>query len=68
MDRTPVNSSNINSIGYDESSSVLEVEFRSGLYQYFDVPAYIYDELMSADSHGVYLNANIKGKFNYEQI
>ena len=35
MDRTPVVSSNINSIGYDASSSVLEVEFRSGLYQYF---------------------------------
>ena len=68
MERIPVDSSNINSIGYDESSSILEVEFKNGLYQYFGVPEHIYDELMSADSQGVYLNANVKGVFNYEQI
>lgn len=68
MERTPVVSSNINSIGYDASSSILEVEFKSGIYQYFGVPEYIYDELMSADSQGVYLNANVKGTFHYEQI
>ena len=35
MDRTPVRSSNIGSIGYNGASSTLEVEFHSGgLYQY----------------------------------
>lgn len=68
MERTPVDSSNINSIGYDENSSILEIEFKNSLYQYFDVPAYVYDELMSSDSKGKYLNVNVKGKFHYEQI
>ena len=39
MDRTPVQSSNIRSVGYDPASRTLEVEFHSsGLYQYSSVP------------------------------
>lgn len=30
MDRRPVRSSNVASVGYDESSSTLEVEFHGG--------------------------------------
>jgi hypothetical protein len=38
MQRTRVSSSSIVSIGYDASSQVLEVQFRSGsVYQYSDV-------------------------------
>lgn len=67
--RIPVNSSNIASIGYDEDSSTLEIEFDNGaVYQYFDVPFSIYDNLMGADSHGKYLAQNIKGKFRYVRV
>jgi hypothetical protein len=39
MNREAVTSSNIASIGYDEDSQTLEIEFlNGGLYQYFDVP------------------------------
>ena len=39
MERIAVESSNLASIGYDEASMVLEVEFKhGGIYQYFDVP------------------------------
>jgi hypothetical protein len=68
MDRQPVSSSNIASIGYDEGSGTLEVEFLNGaVYRYFDVPSNLYEALMAAASHGTFLNANIKGAYQYEK-
>jgi len=64
MDRIPVKSSNIRSVGYDEDSSVLEIEFNSGMvYQYLNVPENEYEGLMNAASKGRYLNRNIKGRY-----
>lgn len=69
MNRQHVESSNIESIGYDSNSQTLEIEFLNGsIYQYFDVPQHIFDELMSADSHGKYLEANIKGHYKYSKV
>ena len=56
MNRTPVVSSNVASVGYDEDSLTLEIEFKNGtIYQYFDVSKNIYDGLIGADSVGGYL-------------
>lgn len=69
MNRQAVTSSNIASIGYDANSQTLEVEFlNGGVYQYFDVPQYIYDGIMNADSHGQYLAQNIKGAYRYSKV
>lgn len=70
INRTPVSSSNIASIGYDEKRQILEVEFHNGsVYQYFDVPIDIYNGLMMASSHGKYLHQVIKsGGYAYRQI
>lgn len=70
MDRKYVSSSNILSIGYDSSNLILEVEFKSGaVYQYYDVPQSIYDGLMSADSHGKYLDSYVKkGGYSYSKV
>ena len=70
MKREPVVSSNIASIGYDENNNILEVEFNNGnVYEYYDVPLYEYEGLMSADSKGTYLNANIKkGGYRYSKL
>jgi hypothetical protein len=70
MNRVPVSSSNLVSVGYDSESKVLEIEFQSGsVYQYFNVPANIYSGLMSAASHGRYFDAYIKkGGFAYKQV
>ena len=69
MKRTHVESSNIESIGYDSKSQTLEIEFLNGsLYQYFDVPEHVFNELMAADSHGKYLNANIKGIYRFSKV
>lgn len=66
MNRQSVESSNIASIGYDAENEILEIEFnQGGIYQYFDVPENVYEELMSASSHGQYFDRNIK-KAGYE--
>ena len=66
----PVRSSNLRAIGYDRKRSILEVSFLNGsTYRYFDVPEYLYDGIMSANSHGKYLDAHIKqGSFRYQQV
>jgi len=69
MERIPVSSSNIASVGYDANSSTLEIEFNNGaVYQYFDVNENIYEELIAAESVGGYLASNIKGRFRYSKV
>lgn len=69
MDRTPVRSSNIRSVGYDPASRTLEVEFHSdGLYQYSDVPETIYQGFMRAASKGSYFHDHIKGRYPDRQV
>lgn len=68
MERQPVSSSNLVSVGYDPSSETLEIEFKNGsIYRYFNVPPFEHERLMAADSHGVYFNANIKDKYPFER-
>ena len=67
--REAVSSSNIASIGYEEKSETLEIEFHSGgVYQYFDVPRNVYNGLMSTGSHGRFFTSNIKGIYRYRKI
>ncbi len=69
MQRISVNSTDINSIGYDSQSAILEVEFNSGgVYQYFDVPSHLHEAFMNASSHGKFLNENIKYNYRYQKI
>ncbi len=66
MNRQPVNSSTISSVGYDAATATLEVEFQTGqVYQYFDVPEHVYQELTNASSPGAYLASNIKGVYRF---
>lgn len=59
-------SSTIARFGYDESSLVLRVEFNSGgIYDYFDVPSHVFEEMRSASSRGQYLAQRIKGTYRY---
>jgi len=69
MERIPVSSSNIASIGYETDSQTLEVEFNNGtIYQYYDVPEHIYDELLSSSSVGSYFNQQVKSNYSYSQV
>lgn len=70
MNRKPVSSSNIASVGYDNGTQTLEVEFHNGsVYQYRNVPSGIYQGLMGAPSHGEYFDAYVKkGGYSYTRI
>jgi hypothetical protein len=69
VDREYVESSMITSFGFDQSISILEVEFKSGaVWQYFNVPENIYYEMKSASSCGKFFNANIKGQYSESQV
>lgn len=69
MERIPVTSSNIASVGYDTNSATLEVEFNNGrIYQYFSVPISQYDGLMNASSKGKYFYKNIQNQYKYTEI
>ncbi len=62
MDRIPVQSSNLASVGYE--GDILEVEFRNGrIYQYFTVPEWVHRDLMEASSVGTYFNQNIRNAY-----
>ena len=64
MDRQPVTSSNLLSVGYDAGAETLEVEFhKTGVYQYYNVPQFMHERLMAADSIGTFFNANIKNSY-----
>src|SRR3989338_5788733 len=52
MERTAVRSRDIAIVGYNPSTSTLEVAFRNGaVYHYTDVPAEVHKSLMAASSH-----------------
>lgn len=64
MSRTPVESSLIASIGYDQTTQTLELEFNTGaVWQYEGVPQSEYEALMAADSRGSYARSFIIGAY-----
>ena len=69
MTRDYVESSSLQSVGYDEECQVLEVEFRNGaVYQYHDCPKLTYEELMNAPSKGQFFNAEIRNSLAYSRV
>jgi hypothetical protein len=77
MKLVTVKSSNIAQVGYDEAvgislnqepMSVLRVVFANGLvYDYYRVPKEVYEELLEADSAGIYFHKNIKKRYVFEK-
>lgn len=66
---TPVSSSNIESIGYDERNQELYIKFlNQTIYVYKGVPQHEYQNLLEAPSQGSYLNRNFKNIYPYERI
>ncbi len=69
MQKYSVASSNLASVGYDPATETLEVEFLSGsVYQYYNVPENVYDELMKESSKGRFLHYNIKNEYPYSRV
>ncbi len=69
MQRTPVSSSNLASVGYDASLATLEIAFNEGgVYEYLRVPEAVYRGLMAASSKGRYFDSMIKNAYSYRKI
>jgi hypothetical protein len=65
-----VNSTNIDSVGYNADTQTLTVKFKvSGqIYEYLNVPQTLYESLMTAESKGKYINDNIRSQFTYRRV
>ena len=64
INRVPVKSSTIASLGYDAQSETLDLEFKKSgeVYRYLGVTPAEYQELMNASSLGTYVNRSFKPK------
>lgn len=69
MIRDPVPSSNLASVGYDDATQTLEIEFSNGtIYQYYNVNSPLFEQLMQAPSKGQFLNVYIRNAYPYSRV
>lgn len=64
-----VESSMIQSVGYDEAAEILQVVFNTGkVYEYSGVPKEVYAELLSAASKGSFMQQSIIDCYPYRKV
>jgi hypothetical protein len=69
VERQPVKSRILRSVGYDESTKILEIEFSSGfVYQYSGVPPKVYADLMRSEEIGKYYSEKVRPRFQTKQV
>ncbi len=74
----PVDSSNLEAVGYDDDAEMLYIAFQakrntpSTLYQYFNVPRQVYDDLINLEatggSVGRYFHQNVREIYQYSKL
>lgn len=65
----PVESSNIQAIGYNPTERLLQVDFHSGRsYQYYGVAPQTFQDFLDTSSKGRFFNAQIKGCYLFDEI
>jgi hypothetical protein len=69
VERLPVKSRILCSVGYDDSTKILEIEFHTGLvYQYSGVPPKVYADLMHSDEIGKYFSEKVRPRFHTRPV
>jgi len=64
MQRHPVHSSVLESVGYDPGAKILELEFRdNGVWAYFNLSPSVYKKFITAESLGSFFVKRIKGRY-----
>jgi hypothetical protein len=65
MQRRVVESSALNSLGYDPSAKILELEFRDSgaVWQYFGITSTMYKKFINSESLGHFFVTKIKGRY-----
>ena len=68
IEMTNVNSSNIQAIGFEDNTLI--VQFNDGsVYHYYNVDKSLFDRILEASSKGKYLNENIKKQgYAYKKV
>ena len=69
MKMIAVDSTTLRTVGYHAERRLLQIEFHNrSKYQYFEVPAAVYQELMEAPSKGAYFNRSIRPRFDFALV
>lgn len=69
MELSPVKSSFIEAVGYDEPSKKLSVRFHTGeTWDYQPVPAEIHTGMIAAESVGIFFHTRIRGRFSSKMV
>jgi hypothetical protein len=69
MQRQPVESHQLRSIGYDADAEVLEIEFTSGrVYEYRGVPASVHAWLMKVPSKTAFFSRKIRDAYPFRDV
>lgn len=69
MKMTPVSSTTVSAVGYDEDNGWLDLAYVKGItYRYRGVPPATYRRLLAAPSKGAFINAAIKGRYRYSVV
>jgi hypothetical protein len=66
MQRIELNSTSLKGAAYCFQQALLELEFHRGaIYRFGGVPEATYQELLRAESKGLYFNHHIRNRFPY---
>lgn len=69
MSGVQVRSTSLRIVRYDADKKLLEVElYTNDRYQFFDVPAAVYRELMAAEAREQFFDRNIRLKYRHRRI
>lgn len=70
MDRQYVESTALESIGYEEATGTLEIQFSNGgpIWQYYEFPEDMWNEFQYSESKGIYFHSRIKNHFREARV
>jgi KTSC domain-containing protein len=69
VERITVESKAIASVGYDDETQTLLIEFRSNsTYRYLDVPRSVFEWLLRTPNKGVFVARQITGRYAFESV
>ena len=69
MKLKPLDSEMLVAAGYDQKFHSLIAVFRTGeTYRYKNVPSFVYERLITADSKGKFMHKYILGRYDYERV
>ena len=69
MRMIPIDSTAISGVGYDSGQHILRLQYVNGrIYDYFELPSKIYEQLLKADSAGEFVNLEVKPNYDCSEV